>query len=150
MINVKFNRLVVKYSHFFIYLMVFLVVFITGIRVNTVMSLIYASVDTLCFAILYRIFCWLLIKTPRALHNKVIRFVVVLIILIVSCHLLFCIEYLINLYVPVVRRPRYSSDYQSFINLTHFLKVFIINLFALFVAIYKYSNFVMTQTEDLK
>lgn len=150
MVNVKFNRFVVKYSHFFIYLLVFLAVFINGSRVNTVMSLIYATVDTLCFAILYQIFCWLLIKTPRALHNKVLRFVVILIILIFSCHLLFGIEYLIHLYVPVARRPRYSSDYQPFINLAHFLKVFIINLFALCIAIYKYSNFVMTQTEELK
>lgn len=150
MVNVKFNRFVVKYSHFFIYLLVFLAVFINGRRVNTTMSLIYATIDTVFFAALYQTFCRLLIKTPRTLQNKVLRFVVILIILIFSCHLLFGIEYLIHLYAPVTRRPRYSSDYQPFINLAHFLKVFIINLFALCIAIYKYSNFVMTQTDELK
>lgn len=150
MVNVKFNRFVIKYSHFFIYLLVFLAVFLNGLRLNTIMSLIYATVDALFFAVLYQIFCWILIKTPHALQNKVLRFVVIIIILIFSCHLLFGIEYLIHLYAPVDRQPKYSSDYQPFINLAHFLKVFILNLFALCVAIYKYSNFVMVQTEELK
>ena len=150
MVNVKFNRFVVKYSHFFIYLLVFLAVFLNGRRLNTTMSLIYATVDALFFAVVYQIFCWILIKTPYSLRNKVLRFVVIIIILIFSCHLLFGIEYLIHLYAPVDRQPKYSSDYQPFINLAHFLKVFILNLFALCVAIYKYSNYVMVQTEELK
>lgn len=150
MVNVKFNRFVVKYSHFFIYMLVFLAVFLNGLRLNPTMSLIYATVDALFFAVLYQTFCWILIKTPRVLANKVLRFIVIIIILIFSCHLLFGIEYLIHLYAPVKRQPKYSSDYQPFINLAHFLKVFILNLFALCVAIYKYSNHVMVQTEELK
>ena len=147
--NVKFNRFVVKYSHFFTYLLVFLAIFINGSRVSTVMSLIYATVDTLFFAVVYQCFCHLLIKTPKRLQNNVLKFLVILIFLVLSCHFLFAIEYLIHLYVPI-ERPMRSSDYQPYINLAHFLKVFILHLLALCIAVYKYSNYALMQTEELK
>ena len=147
--NEKFTRFVLRYSHFFIYVLLFLVIFFNGRKLNTVMSLIYATVDTLFFAILYQSLCKMLIQPPRWLQNKALKFVTVMLIMILACQLLFSVEYLIHRYTPI-ERPQPNSDFLPFITLANFLKVLIINLMALCIAVYKYSLFAMRQTEELK
>ena len=147
--NVKFNKFVLRYSHIVIYVLVFLLIFFNGRRLNTVMSLIYATVDTLFFAVMYQCFCRLLISPPQYLQNKLLKFVVVILLWLLSCQLLFALEYLIHNYVPI-ERPKPNSEFMPFITLANFLKVLIINLSALCMAIYKYSVYAMRQTEVLK
>lgn len=147
--NVKFIKFVLRYSHFFIYVLIFLLIFFNGRKLSTAMSLIYATVDTLFFAIFYQFLCKLLIQPPRWLQNKALRFVVVMLIMVFSCQLLFSIEYLIHTYTPI-ERPQPHSDFLPYITLANFLKVLILNLAALCIAVYKYSLFAMRQTEELK
>lgn len=147
--NVKFNKFVLRYSHFFVYVLIFLLIFFNGRKLSTAMSLIYATVDTLFFAILYQFLCKLLIQPPRWLQNKALRFVVVMLIMVFSCQLLFSIEYLIHTYTPI-ERPQPNSDFLPYITLANFLKVLILNLAALCIAVYKYSLFALRQTEELK
>lgn len=147
--NDRINKFILRYSHIFIYVVVFLLIFFNGRRLNTVMSLIYASVDTLFFAIMYQIFCRLLTTPPNWLQNKALKFFVVILLWLLSCQLLFASEYLIHNYVPI-ERPKPNSEFLPFITLANFLKVLIINLFALSLAIYKYSVYAMRQAEQLK
>lgn len=147
--NEKFSKLVLRYSHFVIYVLLFLVIFFNGRKLNTVMSLIYATVDTFFFAILYQFLCKMLIQPPRWLQNKALKFVTVLLVMIFACQLLFSMEYLIHRYTPI-ERPQPNSDFLPYITLANFLKVLIINLVALCIAIYKYSLSATRQTEELK
>lgn len=147
--NEKFYRFVLRYSHFFVYVLIFLLIFFNGRKLSTAMSLIYATVDTLFFAVLYQFLCKLLIQSPQWLQNKALRFVVVMLIMVFACQLLFSIEYLIHTYTPI-ERPQPNSDFLPYITLANFLKVLILNLSALCIAIYKYSLFTLRQTEELK
>ncbi|MBO4655776.1 MAG: histidine kinase [Bacteroidales bacterium] len=147
--NEKFNHFVIKYSHVVIYALVFLLIFFNGKKVDTVMALIYATVDTLFFAILYQFLCKMLIQPPRWLQNKALKFAAVMVLMVLACQLLFSVEYLIHRYTPI-ERPQPSSDFQPFITLANFLKVLIINLSALCIAVYKYTLSAMRQTEELK
>ncbi|MBO6051571.1 MAG: sensor histidine kinase [Bacteroidales bacterium] len=147
--NVKFNRFVLRYSHFFVYVLIFLLIFFNGRKLSTAMSLIYATVDTLFFAVLYQLLCKLLIQPPQWLQSKALRFVVVMLIMVFACQLLFSIEYLVHIYTPI-ERPQPNSDFLPYITLANFLKVLILNLSALCIAIYKYSLFTLRQTEELK
>ena len=147
--NEKFTKFVLRYSHFVIYVLLFLVIFFNGRKLNTVMSLIYATVDTLFFAILYQSLCKMLIQPPRWLQNKALKFVTVMLVMIFACQLLFSIEYLIHRYTPI-ERPQPNSDFLPYITLANFLKVLIISLAALCIAVYKYSLSAMRQTEELK
>lgn len=147
--NEKFNHFVIKYSQVVIYVLFFLLIFVNGKRVDTVMALIYATVDTLFFAILYQFLCKMLMQPPRWLQNKAVKFMAVMLLMIFACQLLFSIEYIIHRYIPI-ERPQPNSDFIPFITLANFLKVLIINLTALCIAIYKYSIFAVRQTEELK
>lgn len=147
--NVKFNKFVLRYSHFFVYALIFLLIFFNGRKLSVAMSLIYATVDTLFFAVLYQFLCKLLIQPPQWLQNKALRFVVVMLIMVFACQLLFSIEYLVHIYTPI-ERPQPNSDFLPYITLANFLKVLILNLSALCIAIYKYSLFTLRQTEELK
>lgn len=147
--NVKFNKFVLRYSHFVIYMVIFLVIFFNGKKVNTAMSLIYATVDTLFFALLYQSFFRLLSQPPRWMRNNFLKFLFFVVILLLASQLLFFVEYLLHTYVPI-ERPIPNSEFLPFISLANFLKVLIISLLALCIAIYKHSVYAMRQTEELK
>lgn len=112
-------------------------------------ALTIAAVNTLFFAMAYQLFCLVFTRPPKWLRRDLVKIVVIILMLFVMSHLLFCIEYLMIRWIPFDITPP-AEDFMPYINLTHYMSVLLLNIGALCVAIYKYSNLSLLQTEALK
>lgn len=147
--NVKFNHFVIRHSQYFIYVIVFLLFFLNGVKRSPSVALTMAAINTLFFAVAYQLFCLVFIRPPKWLRRGMVKFFVIVLMLFVLSHLLFGIEYFAIRLIPFGLTPP-GDDFMPYINLTHIMRDFLLNIVALCVAIYKYSNLSLLQAEELK
>lgn len=147
--NAKFNQFVIRHSQYFIYLIVFLLIFLNGVKRYPAVALTIAVVDTLFFVVAYQLFCMVFIHPPKWLSRGLVKIIIIILMLFVMSHLLFGIEYLLVRWIPFDITPP-AEDFIPYINLTHYMSGLLLNIGALCVAIYKYSNLSLLQAESLK
>lgn len=147
--NTKFNQFVIRHSQYFIYLIVFLLIFLNGVKRNPSVALTIAVIDTLFFVMAYQLFCLVFMHPPKWLQRGLVKIIVIILMIFVMSHLLFGIEYLMIRWLPFDITPP-AEDFMPYINLTHYMSGLLLNIGALCVAIYKYSNLSLLQAEALK
>ncbi len=91
--NTKFNQFVIRHSQYFIYLIVFLLIFLNGVKRNPSVALTIAVVDTLFFVMAYQLFCLVFMHPPKWLQRGLVKIIVIILMIFVMSHLLFGIEY---------------------------------------------------------
>lgn len=147
--NGNVNRFILKHSQIFIYLLIFLLLFLNGMRFNQWMSLCLAFVDTMFFAILYQLLCKIIGQTPTRIKRGFGKLMIIIFLIFIFGHIIYYVEYFIIRFLPIdMEHPK--NEILPYINLTRFLKDIILCIVALCLSIFKHANSSALQAEELK
>ncbi|MEG1556139.1 MAG: histidine kinase [Bacteroidales bacterium] len=145
------NNIMAKHPQIAIFLFVFILLFMGGVRFNPTISLILAVIDGIWVLVVYNYFSWLFIKQPYRFKSTLVNVICVILLVLIATNLAFFLEFLATHYLPVFKeRESLPEEVRQLVRTYHFFKDLLLVMGALSVSIYSYSKQQEQQAEKLE